>query len=200
MLSVILGGFISVALIGRFGSQHIAGYSIGLRLEQLLLLPALGMNSAVMAIAGQNFGAGNAERVRQTYSESLKIGLAMAAISIPVMVFLSPQMMTLFTDSSTIVATGTAYLRIDAVAFYAYVVLFLTTATLQAIKQPLFPMVLGLARHLLVPVSINVLLIVYFDFPMLSVFYTLIGVVLVSAISAHLFTSWRLKKLIESAA
>lgn len=195
MLSVILGGFITVAIIGRFGSQHIAGYSIGLRLEQLLLLPALGMNSAVMAIAGQNFGAGKSDRVEQTYLESLKIGLAMAAVSIPVMVFLSPLLMNFFTDSPAIVSTGTAYLRIDSIAFYAYVVLFLTTATLQAIKQPLFPMALGLARHLVVPVSINVLLVVYLDFPMLSIFYTLICVVLISAVSAHLFTRWRLSEL-----
>ncbi len=195
MLSVILGSFITVALIGRFGSQHIAGFSIGLRLEQLLLLPALGMNSAVMAIAGQNFGAGNIERIRQTYLTSLKLGLLMAAVSIPIMVFLSPLLMTLFTDNSEIVSTGTAYLRIDAIAFYAYVVLFLTTATLQSIKQPLFPMALGVARHLVVPVSINILLIVYLGFPMISVFYTLISVVLVSAISAHVFTSWRLQIL-----
>lgn len=199
MLSVILGSFITISLIGRFGSQHIAGYSIGLRLEQLLLLPALGMNSAVMALAGQNLGAGNALRVQQTYVASLKLGLVMAAVSIPVMVFLSPQLVTFFTDNPTIVSTGAAYLRIDAIAFYAYVVLFLTTATLQAMKEPLFPMALGLARHLIVPVSINVLLVVYFGFPMLSVFYTMIGVVVVSAITAHLYTRWRLQKLIESA-
>ena len=153
------------------------------------------MNSAVMAIAGQNFGAGYADRVNQTYTASLKIGFAMAAVSIPIMLFLSPLLMTLFTDNPTIISTGTAYLRIDAIAFFAYVVLFLTTAMLQAMKQPLFPMALGLARHLIVPVSINVLLIVYLGFPMLSVFYTLICVVVVSAVSSHLFTRWRLRLL-----
>lgn len=195
MLSVILGSFVTVAIIGRFGSDHVAGYSVGLRLEQLLLLPALGMNSAVMAIAGQNFGAGEFDRVRQTYYSGLKIGLLIAAVSIPIMIFLSPLLMTMFTEEDPIIATGTAYLRIDAIAFYAYVVLFLTTATLQSIKQPVFPMALSLARHLLVPVSINILLVVYFGFPMLSVFYTLISVVVLSAITSHLFTRWRLNQL-----
>ncbi len=195
MLSVILGSFITVAIIGRFGSDHVAGYSVGLRLEQLLLLPALGMNSAVMAIAGQNFGAGEFDRVRDTYYSSLKIGLFMAAVSIPIMIFLSPLLMTLFTSEQPIIATGTAYLRIDAIAFYAYIVLFLTTATLQSIKQPVFPMALGLARQLIVPVSINVLLVVYLGFPMLSVFYTLITVVVISAITSHFFTRWRLNQL-----
>lgn len=195
MLSIILGSFITVSIIGRFGSEHVAGYSVSLRLEQILLLPALGMSSAVMAIAGQNFGAKEFDRVQQTYYSSLKIGLAMAAVSIPIMVFLSPLLMTLFTDEQPIIATGTAYLRIDAIAFYAYVVLFLTTATLQSIKQPLFPMALGLIRHLILPVSINVWLVVYLGFPMLSVFYTLIGIVIISAISSHFFTRWRLGQL-----
>jgi len=195
MLSVILGSFITVAIIGRFGSDHIAGFATGLRLEQLLLLPALGMNSAVMAIAGQNFGAKKFTRVRETYYASLKIGLAIAAVSIPIMVFLSPVLMTLFTSEQNIIATGTAYMRIDAIAFYAYVVLFLTTATLQSIKQPAFPMALGLARHLVIPATVNISLVVYFGFPMLSVFYTLITVVVLSAIASHFYTQWRLDLL-----
>jgi len=195
MLTIIIGGFITVAIIGRFGSEHVAGYSIGLRLEQLLLLPALGMNSAVMAIAGQNLGAGNTQRIADTYFAGLKIGLAMAAVSIPAMVFLSPQLMTFFTQDAAIIDTGATYLRIDAIAFYAYVVLFLTTATLQAMQQPVFPMVLGIARQVVVPVSVNVLLVVFLGYPMISVFYTLIVVVVISALIAHFFTCWRLRLL-----
>lgn len=193
MLTIIVGGFITVALLGRFGSLHVAGYAVGLRIEQVLLLPALGLNSAVMAIAGQNHGAQNMARVRETYITGLYVGLAMAVISIPVMLTLSPAMMGFFTDDPVIMQTGASYLRIDAVAFYAYVVLFLSTATLQAMKQPLFPMLLGLARQMVVPVSINVLLVVYLGYPMISVFYTIVGVVVVAAIVAHWYTLRQLR-------
>lgn len=194
MLFMILGGFITVSLLGRFGSSHVAGYAVGLRLEQVLLLPALGLNSAVMAIAGQNLGAGHHDRVKQTYQTGLKVGLAMAAVSIPIMVFLSPAMMGFFSADEAIKQTGAAYLKIDAVAFYAYVVLFLSTATLQAMKQPMFPMVLGIARQLVIPVSINYWLIVYLDYPMMSVFYTIVSVVVVAAFVAHWYTMRQLVK------
>jgi len=197
MLTIILGGFITVALLGRFGSQHVAGYAVGLRIEQVLLLPALGLNSAVMAIAGQNHGALNPLRVRQTYTTGLAVGLAMAVVSIPVMLTLSPAMMAIFTDDPQIQATGASYLRIDAVAFYAYVVLFLSTAVLQALKQPVFPMALGIARQLLIPVSINVLLIVYLGYPMISVFYTIVSVVVIAAIVAHWYTLRQLRVLVR---
>lgn len=188
MLMVIVGGFISVAYIGRFGSDHIAGYAVGLRLEQVLLLPALGLNAAVMAISGQNFGAGQYARVNETYIKGLIVGLGMAAVSIPIMVFLSPTLMGVFTQSETIKNTGAAYLKIDAIAFYAYVVLFLSVAMLQSIKQPLFPMMLGIARQLVVPASINYLLIVVLGYPMLSIFYTIISVVVLSALVSHWYT------------
>ncbi len=188
MLTVILGGFISVAYIGRFGSDHIAGYAVGLRLEQVLLLPALGLNAAVMAISGQNFGAGHYDRVRETYTKGLYVGLGMAAVSIPIMVFLSPTLMGVFTESEVIKNTGASYLKIDAIAFYAYVVLFLSVALLQSIKRPMFPMVLGIARQFVVPASINYLLIVLLGYPMLSIFYTIISVVVISAFVSYWYT------------
>lgn len=197
MLTIILGGFITLSLIGRFGSEHVAGYSVGLRLEQVLLLPALGLNTAVMAIAGQNLGAGKPHRVRETYTTALLVGLAMAAVSIPVMLYLSPVMMSFFSSDPAIQATGAAYLRIDAIAFYAYVVLFLSTATLQAMKQPMFPMYLGVARQLVIPVSINYWLIVYRGFPMMSIFYTIISVVVISSLLAHWYTRRQLLKLAD---
>ena len=188
MLTIILGGFMSVAYIGRFGSDHIAGYAVGLRIEQVLLLPALGLNAAVMAIAGQNYGAGNYDRVKETYTKGLTIGLAMAAVSIPMMLFLSPTMMGVFTQNDVIKQTGASYLKIDAIAFYAYVVLFISVALLQSIKRPLFPMVLGIARQFVIPVSINYVLIVVWGFPMISIFYTIVSVVVISAFVANWYT------------
>ena len=198
MITIVLGGFITVMLIGRFGSAHVAGYSVGLRIEQVLLLPALGLNAAVMAIAGQNYGARNAQRVLDTYTTALKVGLAMSIVSVPIMLFLSPTLMALFSDDSSIQATGSSYLRLDAIAFYAYVVLFLSTAVLQSMKKPLFPTVLAIARQLVVPVSINVLLIVYLNYPMMSVFYTIVSVVVVASIVAYWYTMRTLNATIES--
>ncbi|MEM9627983.1 MAG: MATE family efflux transporter [Pseudomonadota bacterium] len=195
MLTIILGSFVSVALVGRFGSEHVAGYAVGVRLEQVLLLPALGLNSAVMATAGQNFGAGHTSRVAEAYQKGLQIGLIMAAISIPIMVFLSPAMLEFFAESETIRKTGAAYLRIDAIAFYGYVVIFLSVALLQSLKQPLFPMVLGIARQLVVPAAINYVLIVVWGYPMMAIFYTIVSVVIVSAVIAHLYTKRQLRLL-----
>jgi len=188
MMTIILGSFITIYFIGRFGDAHVAGYSVGLRLEQVLLLPALGMNAAIMAVAGQNFGAGHHQRVAETYRKALLIGLGMAAVCIPVMVFGSPALVRIFSDDPDILATGSTYLKIDAIAYFGYVILFLSVAVLQARKQPLFPMILGIARQFVVPASINYALIIWLDMPMISVFFTIVCVVAVAAAVSHWWT------------
>lgn len=190
MLTVVLGGFITVGFIGRFGSENVAGYAVGLRLEQLLLLPALGLSTAVMALVGQNFGANNPARIKETYKTAVYTGLAIAIFSVPVMIFLPRYLLGFFSSNATIIATGTTYLRIDALAFFAYVILFISMASLQAIKKPMFPMYLGFARQLVLPASINYCLIVIFGLPMIWLFVTIISVVICSAFFAHWYT-WR---------
>ena len=197
MMTIILGGFISVSFIGRFGSDHVAGYAVGLRLEQVLLLPALGLNSAVMAIVGQNHGAGLPARVLETYKQAIKAGIAISVICIPIMVFFSPHMLSLFSDNADVINTGSTYLRIDAIAFFAYVVLFISVASLQAIKQPLFPMVLGISRQLIVPASINYFLIVVYGLPMISLFFTIVSVVLLSSVISHWYTLKQLNATLQ---
>lgn len=195
MLTIIIGGFITVSFIGRFGSENVAGYAVGLRLEQLLLLPALGLNTAVMALAGQNYGAGKTDRVRESWRKGLQAGAAMALISMPVMIFLSPLMMAFFSDNRQIQQTGAMYLRIDAAAFYGYVVLFICVATLQALRQPLFPLVIGLIRQLILPAIANYTLIVVLGYPMPSVFYSIVIIVLLSAVFTWWYTCRQLARL-----
>ena len=68
-------------------------------------------------------------------------------------------------------------------------------ASLQAVKQPLFPMFLGIARQLVLPASINYLLIVVYDLPMISLFITIVCVVTVSAVVSHWYTLKQLREL-----
>ena len=57
--------------ISIFGDLALAGYGTAIRYEQIFLLPILGLNTAVLAIAGQNFGAKNYKRVEEVYNKAL---------------------------------------------------------------------------------------------------------------------------------
>lgn len=187
-LTIIIGAFIIVAFIGRFGSEAVAGYSVALRIEQVLLLPVLGLSSAVMALVGQNFGIKAFDRIQETFKQTLKLGFFISLVFIPIMVFAGPLLMGFFTDNQAIIATGTLYLRADAVAFYGYVIIFNCVAVLQAIKQPNFPLVVGILRQLLLPTIVNYILIVKLGYELPYLFWSIVLIVIVSAALMYWYT------------
>lgn len=66
-----------------FGPAAQAGFGIGTRVLGLIQMPALAVALAAGPIAGQNFGAGNAGRVRETFIKAVSIGtVVMIAITI----------------------------------------------------------------------------------------------------------------------
>ena len=63
---------IVLAYIGQSGEYAVAGYGAGTRLEQVLLLPILGINTAIISIISQNFGANQIDRIKEAYFTSIK--------------------------------------------------------------------------------------------------------------------------------
>jgi Na+-driven multidrug efflux pump len=60
-----------------FGAAAQAGFGIGSRVMGLIQVPAMAIAFAAGPIAGQNFGAGNSERVRETFKKVALIGTAL---------------------------------------------------------------------------------------------------------------------------
>ena len=68
-------------VIRRFGPEAQAGFGVGSRVLQAILMPAMAVAFAVPAIAGQNVGARQAQRVRDTLRQALLIeAVIMAAM------------------------------------------------------------------------------------------------------------------------
>ena len=59
----------------HFGAAAQAGFGIGSRLLGLIHMPGISIALAAGAIVGQNFGAGNCERVRRTFETVLAAGI-----------------------------------------------------------------------------------------------------------------------------
>ena len=57
----------------KYGTQAMAAYGIGNKVNGLISLPSNGIGSAVATIVGQNVGAGQLERAREGYKLSMKM-------------------------------------------------------------------------------------------------------------------------------
>ena len=58
--------------VGYSGEYAAAGYGAATRIEQVLLLPILGINTAIISIIAQNYGAKNYGRIKESYYTAIK--------------------------------------------------------------------------------------------------------------------------------
>lgn len=101
----------------QFGSEAQAGYAIGARINQMVFVPALAIAFSLSPIAGQNFGAKRAARVRET----LRVGLLYSTVVMGVLTALTlwqaEAMVRVFTTEPGVVEVGAKYLRYIAWIF-----------------------------------------------------------------------------------
>ena len=151
MLTVAIGIFIITWFIGDYGKEAVAAYGIGTRIEQIVLLPVMGLNMATLTLVAQNSGAGKFSRVRHTVRTAFRAGLAMMALGTALVFFAATPLMRLFTADPAVLANGTVFLRIEALTLGAYVVLYLNNSALQGLQKPGFALLIGLFRQIAAP-------------------------------------------------
>jgi len=140
--------------IGLFGENAVAGYGAATRIEQVVLLPILGINTAIISIISQNFGAKNFDRVKQTYFTSIKYGLFIMFISGILVYFISSIVPSFFSNDPEVADYGTRYLKIAAFILPAYPIFFLSNGFFMALKKSENAMINNLLRNVLVPILV----------------------------------------------
>jgi len=147
LLVMFLSGFVIQYALKGFGQHAVAGFGIAIRLEQILLLPVLGMTGALLPIASQNLGAKDYERVRTAVFYCWKVGFVMTAIACPLLWIFGRPILTLFNDEPDVLRVGLAYLRVESFVLPAYMMLFSINSFLQAMKRPIWTVYIGLYRQ-----------------------------------------------------
>ena len=138
--------------VGLFGEYAVAGYGSATRIEQVVLLPILGINTAIISIIAQNIGAKYYDRVEQSYFTSIKYGLIIMLIA-GVVIFISADIVPKFFSSNPeVIMHGSMYLKISAFILPAYPIFFLSNGFFMALKKSEKAMVNNIARNVLVPV------------------------------------------------
>ncbi len=152
----ILGYSVASAIVFTyvgFSSEYaVAGYGSATRIEQVVLLPILGINTAIISIISQNIGAKHYNRVEQSYFTSVKYGLYLMLFAGGLIYLTSDLVPRFFSSNSEVIAFGSMYLKISAFILPAYPIFFLSNGFFMAIKKSEKAMVNNLARNVIVPI------------------------------------------------
>ena len=140
-----------------FGAAAQAGFGIGIRILQACFLPVVALGFAVSPVAGQNFGARQSARVKETFKTGAAIAAAaMLVLAVAVWVW-GDAMVLVFTTDVAAVAVGEDYLHIVAFNFVASGVIFVSSSMFQAMGNTIPSLITSGARILIVAVPVLLL-------------------------------------------
>jgi len=119
--------------IRGFGPQAQAGYGIGARVMQAIFLPAMAVAFATGPIAGQNFGARHAQRVRDTFRHAALMG-AVIMLALTALCQINPALpVRPFSNDPAVTAVAAEFLRIASWNFVAVGLTFSCSGMFQAL-------------------------------------------------------------------
>jgi putative MATE family efflux protein len=120
-------------LIRDFGAAAQAGYGVGSRIMQAIFMPAMAVAFSASPIAGQNYGARRADRVRETFRKAAMIEVVIMAIVTALCHIAPASLIAPFSQDPEVVAVGTMFLRIISWNFIASGFMFTCSGMFQAI-------------------------------------------------------------------
>ncbi len=128
--------FVYMALIysvtSVFGATGQAGFGVGSRVMQAIFLPPLALAFATPAIAGQNFGAKNADRVRETFRQAVLMSSAFM-VAVTVLCKWRPEwLVKSFASDDAVAGVATVFMTIISWNFVAYGVTISCSGMFQA--------------------------------------------------------------------
>lgn len=103
-------------LAARWGAVGVAAQSIGAQIEAISWMTAAGFSTALAAFTGQNYGAGNYERIRKGYRLTLCIAGSIGLFAGILFYVFNKEIFSLFVEEPEAIIAGGNYLKILALS------------------------------------------------------------------------------------
>ena len=168
------GSYLLLTFINTFGDLAVAGYGAAIRFEHLFSLPIIGLNTAVISIAGQNFGARRYDRIKDVYIKSILIGVIIMCISGIIIFITSEHIIRLFSNDLEVIKYGSSYLKIAAFICPIYPIFFISHALFTALRKTFLIFYSNLFRMVILPFSIVWIILNLMDGYFNDIFYGLL--------------------------
>jgi putative MATE family efflux protein len=149
--------FVVYTVCRPFGASAQAAFGIGLRLVQSMFLPVVALAFAAGPVAGQNVGAGKADRVRTTFLSAMGMAAGLMTLSAVAGYLEAERFMEIFSHDPEVIRIGVDYLHIAAWSFVASGVVFVSSSMFQALGNAVPPMLTSISRIALISVPIIIL-------------------------------------------
>jgi len=140
-----------------FGAAAQAGFGIGQRVVQAGFMPVVALGFSVAPVAGQNFGARQSQRVRDTFKDAAWMAAAVM-VFFAIACHIAPEaLIGIFSRDPAVIGVGAEYLRIISWNYVASGLIFVNSSMFQAMGNTLPSLVTSAVRISIIAIPAFVL-------------------------------------------
>lgn len=195
MFVMSLGTMIITYFISQYGYKSVAAFGIGYRVEQIILLPMLGLNVAVSSIVANNYGAKNFDRIYEVIKKSLLYGYMMSIIGVIFLSLFGEYIIMIFDNDKEVVSIAYTYVIVESFIFFAYITLFISNSVLQGIKQPFIIPYISVYRQIIMPSLLLYIAVKIYDVNIFYIWLILAFIIYSAAVYMFIYVRGKLQSL-----
>ncbi len=126
---------ILTSFIAHHGSDTVAAYGLGSRLDGLFLIPSMALSMALTPFIGQNWGAHRIDRVAEALRLAERVVIVWGAMMWVFMLFVRERVARVFTSDPEVIKLASEYLFYIPLAYGATGVVSVVSSTFNAIDR-----------------------------------------------------------------
>ncbi len=169
------------------GTTAVAVYTAGWRIVSMGIIPALGIETAVLTVAGVAYGAKNYKNLQISCDYAIKLGVLISLVLAVITYIFAPNIAWLFaysSNSGNMIPLIAEFLRIFCVFFIAIPFGLASTAVFQAAGKGTTSLLLVVIRDLILSLIVAYILGIALHLGATGIYWGIvIGVILGSAVS-----------------
>jgi putative MATE family efflux protein len=133
-----------IRILSVFGSDALAGYTIGMRMIVFALLPAYGLSNAAATMVGQNLGAGRADRAEHAVRTAAVYNMVFLGSVGAVFLIAARGLASAFTGDAAVQEFAVACLHIVSLGFVFYAIGMVVTQAFNGAGDTWTPTIINL--------------------------------------------------------
>jgi putative MATE family efflux protein len=173
-------------LIQPFGADAQAAFGLGSRVMQALFLPAMAIAFAAPAIAGQNFGAQNYHRVRETFTWTAIMTCSLMAVITLICLTNAELMLAEFSDDQEVILISAVFLQLICWNFIPSGIVFTCSGMFQSLGNTM-PALFSTATRLVTFIIPAFWLSKQSDFQIEQLWYVSVTTVCIQCLASFFF-------------
>ncbi|MFC1514149.1 MATE family efflux transporter [candidate division KSB1 bacterium] len=193
-----ISGLTVMRFVSAYGTEAVAAYGIGLRLDIMMMLPGWALGASVATILGQNLGAGNPKRAERTAWHGSGLYFILL-LFICTLLWIDPEKaISIFNNDPKVVSIGSEYIRIMSAGYLFLSISLILTVAMNGAGYTFVPMIIVAVSHLIFRIPAAYILSNPFNIMTGGIWIALSGTFILQGIISVVWFSkgrWKHKKI-----